>query len=235
MSSFKTYKVTDEIFHNQEWSSLRWNTLPSTLYESIYIICDNDKRIGSIGDSSVVTEPKYLNSDYILEICFLEVHPDYRRQGIATSLINLVFTDYPKHGFVLDSTNGALPFYAKTGFKLLYQDMGDERYTLIKSEIDFNLVINELEVHPEFEHVNDVSRVGCIWDSDEARFVNENRTYKKEIQEVIEDYYVIRSVKKQTEELQILSIKTNSEAFYYITTLCSEARKIVNPSYLWYT
>ncbi len=175
MSSFNIYKVTDKIYYNQEWSRMPWTTLsPSpTGHGSMYVICDNDKRVGYC----ILSRNFYFNPDYILEIRFLEVRPDYRLQGIATSLLNKVFEDYPKYDFVLNSEYKALPFYAKIGFTLLYKniykDIWDE-HILIKSEIDHHILINKLKLHPNFESTWDFSQTGYIWDDEKDNYININ-------------------------------------------------------------
>ncbi|MFL5733092.1 MAG: GNAT family N-acetyltransferase [Chloroflexia bacterium] len=50
---------------------------------------------------------------YIGTVC---VHPDYRRQGIGTELVNQITEDSPEITWVLRAGGGTGPFWEKQGF-----------------------------------------------------------------------------------------------------------------------
>lgn len=98
----------------------------------------------------------------------VEVHPDYQRRGLATSLVQKIFEEYPEHDFLLNARpqNDVQSFWRKHGFCMLggYFVGGSTCPILIKTSKDLK----------EFYTGDDTltkKYLGAIWSSEEKRFV----------------------------------------------------------------
>ncbi len=180
----------------------------------------------------IVSEASYYEFDTIpvfMVIDRLEVHPDYRRMGIATTLMNRMFQDYQEKNFLVKPYNesAVLAFYAQMGFCLLYDDGGSGGFCLTKLAKGFDLrsIVLEFNDHPYFEPAFDTDFSGCVWSLEEMRFVNYDRTIQEEIEAVKKDPIQIRSVKCQTLELQRLAVTEDPWIILYILKPLPEIRR----------
>jgi len=216
-------------FKYPPWSGFEHGTFGGSKLKPIYYAMDEGKLMGYL----IVSEA-YYQFDTIpvfMEIDRLEVHPDYRRRGIATTLMNRLFQDYQENNFWLEPYDepAILAFYAQMGFCLLFEDRGTESIYLTKLAEkpgnDLRTIVEEFNDHPAFEPSFDTDFAGCVWSSKEMRFVNYDRTtYQEEIEAVKKDPWQIRSVKHQTLELQRLAITGEPWTLQYIPKPAPEIR-----------
>ena len=106
----------EKICFNDPWSV---NSIASELENrlSLWLVAvDTDKVIGYVGSQTVLGETDMMN---------IAIHPDYRKQGIATELIvSLIqaLTDRSSHSLMLEvrsSNDPAKTLYAKLGFEVV--------------------------------------------------------------------------------------------------------------------
>ncbi len=194
-------------FKPPSWGEISGGGAWPRVFRKIYYAMDGDRLLGFL-----IILDGYYRYDGIpsfINITQLEVNPDYRRRGIGTLLMNQMFRDHPDNNFHLQAfyDSKVLAFYTQMGFRLFYIDVGSDIPFLIKSApgntIDEVIAKYEIEdAYPE----DDTTYAGCIWSSEEQRFINDSRTYKEEIEAVKKDPWQIASVKRQTLELQILAV-----------------------------
>lgn len=69
------------------------------------------------------------------EINLLEVHPDYRQQGIGSILVQEILKRMPNKSFMIVNswhTDNHYRFYTKNGFEYDKEDSNEYRYSFIK-------------------------------------------------------------------------------------------------------
>jgi hypothetical protein len=164
-----------------------------------------------------------------IELVQLEVHPEYRRRGIGTRLVQALFKDCPQNNFYLECgiDQTLYTFYAKLGFSYFFKNMGNVGYHFIK-------LINPLDHVMQYFHEMDVfypedntDYAGCIWSDQEKRFINTRRTEEEEIAVVEKEPWQIYSVRKQTLQLQRIVVENDPSYVTLIDNPLPEIRKMV--------
>ena len=106
----------EKICFNDPWSE---NSIASELGNRLshwLVVLDGEKVVGYVGSQTVLGETDMMN---------IAVHPDYRKQGIATELIEAliqVLKERGSHSLMLEvreSNDPAKELYLKMGFKLV--------------------------------------------------------------------------------------------------------------------
>ncbi len=168
------------------------------------------------------------------EVSLLEVHPDHRRRGTATILMEMACRDYIDQNLMLECVwdDSLFSFYTGLGFCALSKNEGMETLIFMKlvddGENDPPTVLfglqqaNTLEVDAE-----NTMYAGCVWSTAKKRFIRPERSHEEEIRDVKNDGWEIFSVNEQTPELQRLAISNAPCAMQYITSPTPEARLIL--------
>ena len=106
----------EKICFNDPWSE---NSIASELGNRLshwLVALDGEKVVGYVGSQTVLGETDMMN---------IAVHPDYRKQGIATELIEAliqVLKERDSHSLMLEvreSNDPAKELYSKMGFELV--------------------------------------------------------------------------------------------------------------------
>lgn len=149
---------------------------------------------------------------------YLEVHPDYRRRGIATELLTHLYSEFPDKTFVAEIVDSARDFYAAAGFVLFFKDYGSEQCTVIRGAggLDVEQLYWSYEMSHFYEDSENDFLMGCVWSGSEERWIRPNRSYVEEKEAVASDPWEIETVAVQTPELQRIALEQLDDAIIRI-------------------
>ena len=183
---------------------------------------------------------------FVMEIKHLMTNPKYRRQGAAYQLLNCVFNDFIDNIFLLTTkihnNDSANNLYLKAGFYVFFDDdnargsiclakITENILTKYSNKYILNLLADSLDATGETDDIlkYDTEVRGNIWNIEEKRYINNDRTYYEEQNDMISNPYEIKFVKKQTLLLQNLLIDSDPDAFCMIKFLHPEIKdKLIN-------
>jgi GNAT superfamily N-acetyltransferase len=215
-----------------DWTTFRYEP-GTTLYGEKFLSATLEGRL--IGYASFVEGNRGINELKfdVITLEHIEVHHDFRRRGIARDIINRIINDYPSSTIILKSSSriplGILDavsdddvyaFYASLGFVLFYKNYGNEVCTLARPapKVDLQMMFycysetDRCEIEVEIDDM-----LGCRWDQQERRWINMDRSYDQEIAGVQSNPWEIRTVVKQTPELQRLALQGEPDVIMWIT------------------
>jgi len=224
MSSFKyirgslsnlDYPKWGEIGHGHFWGGK----------DDSYLCYEEDILVAYAGINT-----NLLEGENLIKIDCLETNPDYRRQGHARKLFNMIVNDYPNVNFFLNPTSehATLNFWTNMGFVLLFQDMGTEEYGMICINSETTIQDQLLWMSDSYSicevEVCEFTYAGAIWDQNQKRFVLD-LTYEEELIAVKNNPFHIKYVKEQTKELQmIVAISECSECLSLVDNIYPEVK-----------
>jgi GNAT superfamily N-acetyltransferase len=165
-----------------------------------------------------------------IELIQLEVHPNHRRRGIGTELVERMFEDYPNNNFYLEcgGNEDVYSFYAKMGFFYFFKDEESGTCHFIKLIDPLDKVMQQFYKQQCFYPEENLDYIGCVWSTSKARFINHERNRQEEIDAIKVNSRQIYSVREQTLELQKLAIKDNPYNISLIKDLAPEIRELEN-------
>jgi ribosomal protein S18 acetylase RimI-like enzyme len=110
--------------------------------EKIMLIAETKHKrvVGFLGFKKYEEMPqakKFLDFTKYSHVAWIAIHPDFRKQGIGTLLMNeseKYNKEFKKAGIWLDCRESKIPFYKKLGYKVLgnYMDKDKEKFVLLK-------------------------------------------------------------------------------------------------------
>jgi GNAT superfamily N-acetyltransferase len=167
----------------------------------------------------VLTTSYYQIDDRFIEIGQLEVHPNYRRQGIATELFKTMLKDCPDKNLYLECGGDeyTYQFYARLGFCYFFKDVADEIYHFIRPVDAIEKIMQCFKEQNIFHPTDNITYAGCIWSPTERRFINTHRLDHEELVAVNENPWEIYSVRKQTLQLQWAAVMVDPHSIMLIT------------------
>jgi GNAT superfamily N-acetyltransferase len=109
-----------------------------------------------------------------MEIVQLEVHPDYRRKGIGSKLMQRLFADCAGYNFYLEcgGDQSLHTFYAKLGFCYFFKNEGIGVLHFMKLIDPLDQVMHCFHQQEVFYPEDNTDYAGCVWSAQEKRFIN---------------------------------------------------------------
>lgn len=148
----------------------------------------------------------------------LEVHPDYRRQGIAKGLMDILQSSFPSKSFVVQPLRQAHCFYDALGFTVLFMDYGPEQCTLIRAAggLSAQRLYDLYEMSDFYSETANNFLMGCRWSESQKRWIWPGRSYAEELLAVSENPSEIERVTIQTPELQRIALAAEPDVIFKI-------------------
>lgn len=213
-----TYSLTSDLVV-PEWASLE---VRKSANDKVYVACVGNTVVGYCVFTSGwhFGEKKTSECIDVGSIEYLEVHPDYRRRGIAKGFLDILEKSFPSKSFVVESLKKAYSFYDAVGFTLFFMDYGTEQCTLIRAAGDLipETLYDLYEMSYFYEPSEHNFLMGCRWSELQKRWIRPGRSYAEELLAVSREPWEIETVAVQTPELQRIALAGEPDVILKITS-----------------